>query len=171
MPLIESRIYPYSPSLADKLAMRITELVVEQLKESFAEQLGFLGTKNEAIAKEVIGRFAPGWVWVYSEEFKAIVAGKQPKNSEIFGRFDIFLLENALAEKHQDALVNTVAKAARQVLGETQDKPLNLAVANITGNVRMSVPGNPDSLLTAEGVHTFLTDAINQELKSLALAQ
>ena len=167
MPLIESRISPYSAPLANELATKITNLVVEQLKVSFAEELGFLGSPDEAIAKDVIGRFAPGWVWVYTEEFKAVVAGKQPETTEVFARFDIFLLENALAEKHQNALVDVVAKAAHQVLGKFKKEPLNLAITNITGNVRMSVPGNPDSLLTAEGVHTFLRDAINQELKKV----
>ncbi len=165
MPLIEGRIYPYSDAIANQLATEITNKVVEQLKQSFSEQLGFTG-KDEATAQEVIGRFAPGWVWIYIEEFKAVVAGNLPAEGEVYGRFDIFLLERALDEKHQNSLVDVVASSANKIL-KKQDKPLNLAIANITGNVRMSVPGQPDNLLIAEGVHEFLSSEIKKELNDL----
>ena len=69
-------------------------------------------------------------------------------------------------EIYQNLLVDVVADAARQVLRSKQDRP-NLAIANITGNVRMSVPGHPDNLLTAEGVHSFLTSEIKKELERM----
>jgi hypothetical protein len=165
MPLVEGRIYPYSDEIANELAKEITGKIVEQLKTSFSAQLGFTGEK-EPVAQEVIGRFAPGWVWVYIEEFKGIVAGNSPKQGETYGRFDIILLENSLDEIYQNLLVDVVADAARQVLRSKQDRP-NLAIANITGNVRMSVPGHPDNLLTAEGVHSFLTSEIKKELERM----
>lgn len=167
MPLIEAHITKnINIETRELLARLITNSVIEILKENFANELGFTSNEHEkAIAKEVIGRFAPGWIWIAFEDFEPLIAGKILNPSEIAARFDIGLLENALDEDYQDELITTIADVARKVLQEqSPNNNINLAVTNISANVRMSVPNNPDSLLRAGEVHAFLARQIQAEL-------
>jgi len=170
MPLIQAYITRNIDDQARRaLADEITESVVENLKESFACELGFTANEKEkAIAKEVIGRFAPGWVWISFQDFEPVIAGKKLSDSDVAARFDIGLLEGSMREDYQDSLITTVADAAREMLQEyAPGSNINLAVTNITANVRMSVPDNPDNLLRAGGVHAFLARQIQSELVSV----
>jgi len=163
MPLIEGRVGNLTKDLKEKLALTITKATVDTLAASFAAQLGYAGGAEEKIARKVIGKIAPNWVWVNIESFQPYIAGSAAGNV-LGGRFDVVLLENALEEKYQDDLTEAVAKAARSILAANNGTPVPLAIALITGNVDMSVPGSPDSLLQAEGVHKFLRGEINKAL-------
>lgn len=166
MPLIEGRVGNLTKDLKEKLAFTITKATVDTLASSFAAQLGYAGGPEEKIAREVIGQIAPNWVWVNIESFQPYIAGSAAGNV-LGGRFDVVLLENALDEQYQDNLTEAVAKAARTVLatnGATNGAPVPLAISLITGNVDMSVPGSPDALLQADGVHKFLRGEIDKAL-------
>lgn len=163
MPLVEGRICNVSDDLKKQLITSINRNIVEVLKINFASELGFTEEKENQIAKEVIGRFAPGWVWVYLEDFNPTIAGEKIAKDEMALRMDIGLLEGSMREEYQDELVTAATEAARQILGPKCSK-LHLAVANITGNVRMSVPSAPDALLRAGGVHAFLARQVQSEL-------
>lgn len=162
MPLIEGRVGNLTKEIAEKLALGITKATVDTLAKSFATQLGYVEESEAKIAREVIGKIAPNWVWINIEPFQPYIAGSAANNIP-GGRFDIALLENALDEKYQDALTAAVAKSAREILA-TSGAPVPLAVALITGNVDMSVPGSPDSLLQADGVHKFLRGEVDKAL-------
>jgi pimeloyl-ACP methyl ester carboxylesterase len=166
MPLIEGRVGNLTKDLEEKLALAITEATVQTLAVSFAAQLGYVGDPVEGIAREVIGNIAPNWVWIHLESFEPYIA-RSAAGSAAGGRFAIVLLENALDEKYQDNILEAVAKAARDILGAA-GTPVPLAVTLVTGNVQMSVPGSPDSLLQADGVHAFLRGEVDKALAPAA---
>jgi pimeloyl-ACP methyl ester carboxylesterase len=158
MPLIQGRVGCVADGLAGRLARAITRATVDTLAASFAAQLGYTGEPAEGIARRVIAGIAPNWVWVDIEPFQPYIAGQAAMDAQ-GGRFEIVLLENALDETYQDALTAAVAGAARSALANGHG-PVPLAVSLVTGNVDMSVPGSPDSLLRADGVHAFLRGEI-----------
>jgi hypothetical protein len=145
----------------EEIKSNISRATIVTLKEVFPQQLGF--ADEPAIyekAKEVVGQFAPGWVWVNVEPFKVAIAGEEVTSTQqIAVMVEIRLLENALDEPYQDKIVSALADAIRNTLEDKAER-LDLSVFNSTGNVQMSVPGASDSLLTSEGVHTFLTQEI-----------
>lgn len=167
MPLIAGRVANLGDEQSKKLAQTLTDVTVQTLKVCFAGQLGYTDDKVAKVAQETIGKFAPGWVWVHMDPFSPIVAGSAAGKTPS-GRFDIVLLENALDEQYQNMLTEAVAKAARDALSAVAT-PIHLAVAHITGNVDMSVPGSADSLLTAGGVHKFLRGEIDAALQKAGI--
>ncbi|MBF0275809.1 MAG: hypothetical protein HQK84_11320 [Nitrospinae bacterium] len=66
--------------MKQELTDEITKNIVNTLKVSFPEQLGFTDESESETAQNVVSQFAPGWVWVYLQEFKPIIAGMSSDN-------------------------------------------------------------------------------------------
>lgn len=165
MPLINGYVNNLNDDLKNALEKEITESVVNTLAEAFPLRLGFAQSSKEyEIAEEVVRSIAPAWVWVELFPFEPKIAGKEVEDGYA-AKVDIGLLERALGETHQDAIVNAVADSVRRVLSR-DGSLVQLAVSNLTGNVRMSVPGSSDALLNAEGVHQFLLGEILKALNN-----
>lgn len=167
MPLITCQMTSAGEPYIETIKSEISRATIETLNEVFPQQLGF--AYEQAIfekAKEVVGQFSPGWVWVNVELFKVAIAAQEISSTDrIAVMVEIRLLENALDEPYQDKIVSAIADAIRNTLKDKAER-LDLSVFNSTGNVQMSVPGAPDSLLTSKGVHTFLTQEIVKVLVS-----
>lgn len=161
MPLIEGRLSNNMMPFARELEDAITAATIATLKRVFTAQLGFDSDTTRDVAAEAVGQFAPGWVWLYLTPFAPVIAGERLDNARYAIRLDVHLLEQALDEAHQNAIVQAIAKAVRNVVPQ---RHLDLAITNLTGNVQMSVPGSPDSLLEANGVHSFLIGEIRKAL-------
>ena len=164
MPIIDGRIHPINRVDTRGLAAAITTRVISALQDGFARQLGFVDPEVKPIAERVIGRLAPGWVWVSLDDFRGYIAGNPPGPGDVVGRFNISILGGALDDEYMQGVVNAVAAAAHEYLRERHGTP-DLAVTNVGGNVRMSVPGHPDVLLTPQGVHELLVGEIVAELR------
>jgi pimeloyl-ACP methyl ester carboxylesterase len=161
MPFVEGWVCNLTKDLRDRLSVAITRAMVDALAAGFAGQLGYTGSE-EKTAREVIGKIAPNWVWVHIDQFQPYIAGTDSANGR-GGRFHIGILENALDNKYLNDVTEAVAKAAREILA-TGSTPVPLAVSLGSGNVDMSVPGSPDSLLRADGVHEFLRGEVEKAL-------
>lgn len=164
MPIIDGRIHPCNRINTRGLAAAITDRVVSALQDGFARQLGFVDPEVKPIAERVIGRLAPGWIWVSLDDFRGFIAGNRPGPTDVVGRFEISILGGALDDEYMQGVVNAVATAAGEYLREECGTP-DLAVTNVGGNVRMSMPGQPDVLLTPQAVHELLVREIVAALR------
>jgi hypothetical protein len=168
MPIIRCNVSENALALREDLQSAISKSTVATLNSVFPRQLGFVSTAVQGTAEEVVNRFSAGWVWVSVQAETPMIGASPLGSGEAAATIEIRLLENALEEMYQDEIVSAVAAAARSVLTSRFPTP-NLAIINLTGNVQMTTPGAPDSLLKAAGVHDFLTSEIRKELVSRSI--